>query len=427
MPDRNDGGERLHKVMARCGIASKRKCEELIKQGRITLDGRIVDEMGVKVDLHRQDVRFDGERLRPEPYVYYLAYKPRNTLSTTEDRFGRKTVLDLLRDPKGRRLFLVGRLDQNAEGLVILTNDGGFAQDVTHPRRKLDRTYFLKLRGTVTHESVAKAREGLWLSDGRTAPMEVQLVKSGREISTVKCRVVESQHRHLSRVWAKLAHPVHRMVLVRIGPIGTMALSKGAVRKLTAEEVELLRNGPPAEIRPPAGRRFGRTPEAADETSDWGGAGGLRRRRRRRLGGARGVDEAAAHHGRRSVRSAASGRRAAGAVGRACFAVGRRRGTGRRRGPAGVLRSPGPVRPFRPRRTSFARRGRSARVRRAGARKPAVAVRRRGARRAGSFRRGAASRVEGPVYRRPSRRSRSRSELSFRRATPSASSFSGMR
>lgn len=270
MPDRNDGGERLHKVMARCGIASKRKCEELIKQGRITLDGRIVDEMGVKVDLHRQDVRFDGERLRPEPYVYYLAYKPRNTLSTTEDRFGRKTVLDLLRDPKGRRLFLVGRLDQNAEGLVILTNDGGFAQDVTHPRRKLDRTYFLKLRGTVTHESVAKAREGLWLSDGRTAPMEVQLVKSGREISTVKCRVVESQHRHLSRVWAKLAHPVHRMVLVRIGPIGTMALSKGAVRKLTAEEVELLRNGPPAEIRPPAGRRFGRAPEAADETADWG-------------------------------------------------------------------------------------------------------------------------------------------------------------
>ncbi len=266
------GGERLHKLMARCGIASKRKCEELIKQGRITIDGRLVQEMGVKVDLSKQDVRYDGERLKPEPYVHFIGYKPRNTLSTSEDRFGRKTVLDMVRDPKGRRLFQVGRLDQNAEGLVLLTNDGGFAQDVAHPRRKLDRTFFLKVRGVVTPESAASAREGLWLSDGRTSPMEVQIVRIGREITTLKCRVVESQHRQLSRVWAKLGHPVQRMVLVRLGPIGTMGLSKGAVRKLTREEIELLRSGAPAEIRLPASRRFGRMPEEAGDAVAWGGA-----------------------------------------------------------------------------------------------------------------------------------------------------------
>lgn len=266
------GGERLHKLMARCGIASKRKCEELIKQGRITIDGRLVQEMGVKVDLAKQDVRYDGERLKPEPYVHFIGYKPRNTLSTSEDGFGRKTVLDMVRDPKGRRLFQVGRLDQNAEGLVLLTNDGGFAQDVAHPRRKLDRTFFLKVRGVVTPESAASAREGLWLSDGRTSPMEVQIVRIGREITTLKCRVVESQHRQLSRVWAKLGHPVQRMVLVRLGPIGTMGLSKGAVRKLTREEIELLRSGAPAEIRLPASRRFGRTPEEAGDAVAWGGA-----------------------------------------------------------------------------------------------------------------------------------------------------------
>jgi 23S rRNA pseudouridine2605 synthase len=227
-PAASDAGERLHKVMARAGVASKRKCEELIRQGRVTIDGAVVEEMGVKVDLERQDVRFDGERLKPESYVYYLGYKPRGMLSTTEDRFGRKTVASLVADAKGRRLFLVGRLDLNAEGLVLLTNDGGFAQDVSHPRRRLDRTYFLKVLGSVTRDVVDEARAGVWLSDGRTDPMEVQVVRVGKDISTLKCRVVESQHRSLSRVWAKLGHPVRRMVLVRLGPIGTQGLSKNS-------------------------------------------------------------------------------------------------------------------------------------------------------------------------------------------------------
>jgi 23S rRNA pseudouridine2605 synthase len=268
-PAASDAGERLHKVMARAGVASKRKCEELIRQGRVTIDGAVVEEMGVKVDLERQDVRFDGERLKPESYVYYLGYKPRGMLSTTEDRFGRKTVASLVADAKGRRLFLVGRLDLNAEGLVLLTNDGGFAQDVSHPRRRLDRTYFLKVLGSVTRDVVDEARAGVWLSDGRTDPMEVQVVRVGKDISTLKCRVVESQHRSLSRVWAKLGHPVRRMVLVRLGPIGTQGLSKNSARKLTPEEVELLRSGPPAEIRL-SGKRFGRAPEAAEPSSDWG-------------------------------------------------------------------------------------------------------------------------------------------------------------
>ncbi len=264
----NTQEERLHKVLAQAGIASRRKCEDLIREGRVSVDGRIVSEMGVKVDAATQDVRVDGERIRPQQPVHLLVYKPRRYLCTTADQFGRKTVFDLVPEHRHRRLFSVGRLDQDAEGLVILTNDGTFANRLLERKRGLARTYFLKLRGTVSQETIAKAREGVWLVDGRTAPMEVQLIRAGREVTTLKCTLVERQHHQLRRLWSKLECPVQRMVLIRIGDVGTEKLKKAHARPLTPDEVKQLMDGPPGFIRTPIERKAAPKPSA--RASDWG-------------------------------------------------------------------------------------------------------------------------------------------------------------
>ena len=242
-------GQRLHKVLAQAGIASRRKAESLIAEGRVKVDGKIVTEMGMIVDPHKQDVRFDDEKIRMERPAYYLVYKPKDVLCTTADGWGRKTIIDMLGDRVHARLFSVGRLELESEGLVLLTNDGDFAQRCLHPRRGLDRTYYVKLRGSVSRETIDKARAGVWLSDGKTAPMEVQVQRIGRDVSTFRCTLVERQHRELRRLWARLGHPVERMVLVAIGPVGTQELKKGRWRSLTDEEVRALRDGLPRRIR----------------------------------------------------------------------------------------------------------------------------------------------------------------------------------
>jgi pseudouridine synthase len=255
--------ERLHKVLAHAGVASRRKCEELIREGRVRVNGEIVKEMGVRVDPAADLVEVDDERVRPEQPVYLLLYKPRDYLCTTSDQWGRKTILDLLPEHRGSRLFTVGRLDQESEGLVIVTNDGDFAHEILHPRRRLPRVYYVKLRGHLTVEIMNRARVGVWLSDGRTPPMDVHLMRAGREISTAKCTLVERHHHQLRRIWAKLGLPVLRLVLVRIGPVGTEELKKGTVRVLTPEEVADLRSGAPGRLvateragrRAPAQRR----------------------------------------------------------------------------------------------------------------------------------------------------------------------------
>ena len=271
-------GQRLHKVLAQAGISSRRKAETLIAEGRVKVDGKIVTEMGMVVDPHKQDIRFDDEKIRMERPAYYLVYKPKDVLCTTADGWGRKTIIDMLGDRVHARLFSVGRLELESEGLVLLTNDGDFAQRCLHPRRGLDRTYYVKVRGAVLPEVLDKARAGVWLSDGKTAPMEVSTQRIGRDVSTFRCTLVERQHRELRRLWAKLGHPVERMVLVSIGSVGTQELKKGSWRQLTDEEVRALRDGLPRKIRAgkmargsksmPRDESEGDVPPAP--TSDWG-------------------------------------------------------------------------------------------------------------------------------------------------------------
>jgi pseudouridine synthase len=306
------GKERLHKVLAHAGVASRRRCEDLIREGRVRVNGAIVKEMGVRVDLATDVVLVDDARVSPERKVHLLLYKPRDYLCTTSDQFGRKTILDLLPAKLDARMFTVGRLDFESEGLVVVTNDGDFAHEVLHPRRRLPRTYYVKVRGHLTPELLTKARQGVWLSDGRTPPMDVRLLRAGREVSTVKCTLVERHHHQLRRIWAKLGLPVLRLVLVRIASVGTERLKKGMTRALSPAEVDDLRSGPPGRLPgtsssgPPRSREHrpaarGRTREGAGLGArvDWGAPAHEQEKRRPRERAQRGAASGSSSSGRR--------------------------------------------------------------------------------------------------------------------------------
>lgn len=229
--------ERLHKVMAAAGIASRRECEELISDGRVTVDGEEVRAMGLKVDPTLQDIRFDGEKIQQEAPVYYMLHKPRATLCTNRDDNGRRTAVSLIRDPRGRRLFTVGRLDEDSEGLILVTNDGAFSNQITHPRHGIMKTYELKMRGALSDQELDRARRGIWLSSGKTDPMFVKIIKRSRQFTHVICKISEGRNRQLRRVFASLGHNVQRLTRTRVGPLKLTGLKRGSSRLLTRAEV----------------------------------------------------------------------------------------------------------------------------------------------------------------------------------------------
>ncbi len=229
--------QRLHKVMAAAGIASRRECEELIAEGRVSVDGAQVRVMGVKVDPNVQDIRFDGEPIQSEVPVYYVIHKPKNTLCTSRDDNGRRTVISLIRDPRNRRVFTVGRLDEDSEGLILVTNDGAFANQITHPRYGIEKTYELKLRGSLSDGDLERARRGVWLSSGRTDAMWVKILNRTKHYTNVICKISEGRNRQLRRVFARLGHNVQRLTRTRIGSLKLTGLKRGAYRMLTRKEV----------------------------------------------------------------------------------------------------------------------------------------------------------------------------------------------
>lgn len=245
--------ERLQKVLARAGYGSRRRCEEFIVQGRVRVDGKPAT-LGQKVDVTRQTVTVDGEKLKPPQQLAYLAvYKPRGILSDTEDARGRKTVLDLV--PLGQRLFTVGRLDLNSEGLVLLTNDGVMANRLLHPRYGHEREYLVLVSGRPSRRVLQKWRHGIALDDGRTLPADVRVshVESGNTWLEIVMR--EGRKRQIRRVAAALGHPVLSLKRVRVGPIRLGSLKSGEWRALSGREIQALRK---AAGSPRAGRRDGR-------------------------------------------------------------------------------------------------------------------------------------------------------------------------
>jgi len=241
-PDELPGGDRLQKVLAAVGFGSRRTCEELIEAGRVTVDGEVA-LLGRRVDPDVAEVMVDGVPVSVRPgLVYYLLNKPRDVVVTASDPQGRPTALDLV--PREPRVFSVGRLDADTEGLIIFTNDGDLAHRLAHPSFGVEKEYLVELDGIPTPGQVRQLRSGVVLEDGLTAPARASMV----EPRALRLTIHEGRNRQVRRMCAAVGHHVVRLVRVRIGPVSDHSLAPGEWRPLTAEEVRGLEESV-AEVR----------------------------------------------------------------------------------------------------------------------------------------------------------------------------------
>ncbi len=229
-------GVRLQKVLARAGVASRRAAEEMIRQGRVAVNNQVVTTLGTKVVPGRDVVTVDDKPLaEPEQLVYLALNKPAGYVSTVSDTHGRPTVLDLV--PRGRRIYPVGRLDVDTEGLLLLTNDGDFAYRVTHPRHTLAKEYRALVAGRPGPAALAKMRSGVDIDGQLTAPAEVDAVAYQPQSTWLRVVLREGRKRQVRRMCEAVGHPVLRLQRVRVGPIVLGDLAPGTYRRLTAAEV----------------------------------------------------------------------------------------------------------------------------------------------------------------------------------------------
>lgn len=233
--------ERLQKVLAHAGVASRRKAEEMILTGQVSVNGQIIRELGTKVS-NSDVVEVNGVKLEKEQKVYFVLYKPRGIISAVTDDKGRKTVADLF---PGRleRLYPVGRLDYETSGVLIVTNDGDFAYKLTHPKFKVDKTYVAKVKGIPTKQSLRILERGVILEDGKTAPARVKLLSADAktEKAIVEITIHEGKNRQVRRMFDAIGHPVLKLKREQFGFLTLHGLSPGESRELTTHEVKLLR------------------------------------------------------------------------------------------------------------------------------------------------------------------------------------------
>ncbi len=232
--------ERLQKYMAHCGLASRRECEEIIRQGRVTVNGEVVSELGSKINPFTDEICVDGKVLdKVDRPLYILLNKPSGYLSTARDERGRPTVLDLVEAPG--RLYPVGRLDMDTKGLIILTNDGSFANMLMHPRYHVPKTYHALVEGLPDGKKLKQFSQGLYLKDGLTAPCRVWIVEQQIKDSILSITLYEGKKRQIKRMCRKIGHPVKELKRVAIGSINDNMLPEGKYRPLTSDEIMSLR------------------------------------------------------------------------------------------------------------------------------------------------------------------------------------------
>jgi pseudouridine synthase len=232
--------ERLQKFLSRAGVASRRRAEELVKAGLVQVNGRVVTEMGVKVDPDRDQVRVEGQVVRPAALATVILHKPYGYLSTTTDPLGRRVVTGLLGEKYGR-LYPVGRLDYDATGLLLLTNEGELAHRLMHPRYQVPRTYRVTVERAVGRETLGGLRAGMEL-EGRRVPAEVQVVKTLAQKTVLEITVREGRYHLIKRLLAQAGHPVLKLKRIAFGPLQLGHLPRGEHRLLTRKELETLRN-----------------------------------------------------------------------------------------------------------------------------------------------------------------------------------------
>ncbi len=244
--------ERLHKVLAHAGVASRRKAEELIAAGQVRVNGRVVTELGTQVDPAHDRIQVDGKTIQAERKMYIALHKPRGYLSDRDEGQDKPTALDLV--PQRERLYAAGRLDANSEGLLLLTNDGDLAYGITHPRYEHAKEYLALVEGRPAEETLAQMRRGVWYEGERLRADAAEVVRhlgassrahdwnaAGRDETWLRIVLHEGKKREIRHMSAALGHPVRRLIRVRIGPIELGMLPVGQWRELSEREVNALK------------------------------------------------------------------------------------------------------------------------------------------------------------------------------------------
>lgn len=234
---------RINKYIASCGIASRRKAEELINDGRISVNGKIITELSFQVDEVKDIVEIDGEKIGlNEKEVYIVLNKPEGYITTVKDQFDRPSVLDLITDIK-ERIYPVGRLDYETSGLLLLTNDGDLTYKLTHPKHEIDKTYMAIVKGVPTNEEIENFEKGLYIEDYKTAPAKFKIVKINEEknYSICQIKIHEGRNRQVRKMCRAINHPVLRLRRVAMGKITLKETEVGSYRHLTNDEIKYLK------------------------------------------------------------------------------------------------------------------------------------------------------------------------------------------
>jgi pseudouridine synthase len=233
--------ERIQKILAKAGIASRREAERMLVEGRVSVNGKIVETLGFKADPFKDHIKVDGKRLAPfEPKVVLLLNKPKGYLSTVKDPKGRPTIMDLLKNVRWR-IYPVGRLDFDAEGLLLLTNDGDLAHRLSHPRFSIPKAYLVKVAGAPEEKKLMRLRRGVMLEDGEARAVSCVLIRGGEKNSWVRVVVTEGRKHLVKRMFSAIGHTVLKLKRVEYGPVQLRDLPFGQFRYLTPGEVEKLK------------------------------------------------------------------------------------------------------------------------------------------------------------------------------------------
>ena len=233
---------RLQKYMAQCGIASRRKSEEIIAQGRVKVNDIIVTELGMKIDPFKDIVKVDNKIIQMEnKKIYIVLNKPAGYVTTVSDQFGRKNVLDLVKEVK-ERVYPIGRLDYDTSGLLLLTNDGDLAYKLTHPKHEVKKKYIAVIKGIPTEEELDRFRAGLEIDGYITAPALINVLKYWEKKTTVEIQIHEGKNRQIRKMCEKIGYPVIRLKRIAIGELELGSLRKGCWRYLNDVEIKYLKN-----------------------------------------------------------------------------------------------------------------------------------------------------------------------------------------
>ncbi len=231
---------RINKYLASCGVASRRKCEEIIQKGKVTLNGEVVRQLGTMIDVKKDIVKVYGKQVSfDNKKVYYMLNKPSGVISASKSKYGEETVVDLI-GQKEHRLFPVGRLDKDTTGLIIITNDGDFAYKLTHPKYEKEKTYEALVKGNVDSKSLERLKKGVVVDGKKTAKAKVRLIKMIGNNSLLEISIIEGRKRQVKKMCENVGHKVLKLHRTMENGLGLGNLEEGEYRKLTANEVKKL-------------------------------------------------------------------------------------------------------------------------------------------------------------------------------------------